>query len=74
MARQRLYFLMKILVLVLVLQSDVLVAVPGPDGEALPVETAVIKASEGAARSDGDSLDVIPVPVIYWVPPFEHHL
>ena len=49
MARQRLDFLIEVLVVVLVSQRDVPVPVPGQDGEAAPVEAAVVKASEGAS-------------------------
>ena len=54
MARQRLYFLIVILKLVLVSQRDVPVRVPGQDGEAASVETAVIKPSERAASAYRD--------------------
>ena len=74
MARQRLDFLIVILILVLVSQRDVSVRVPGQDGEAASVEAAVIKASEGAACAYRDGFDVIPVEEVNRMPPFEHHL
>ena len=74
MARQRLYFLIVILELVLVSQRDVPVRVPGQDGEAASVEAAVIKPSEGAASAYRDRLYVIPVEEVDRMPPFEHHL
>ena len=73
-ARQRLDFLVVILVLVLVSQRDVPVRVPGQDGETASIEAAVIKPSEGAARAYRDRLYVIPVEEVDWMPPFEHHL
>ena len=44
------------------------------DGEAAPVEAAVVEAGEGAAPPHGHRLDVIPVPVVDRVPPLEHDL
>ena len=44
------------------------------DGEAAPIEAAVVEASEGAAFPHGHGLNVIPVPVVDRVPPLEHDL
>ena len=74
MARQRLNFLIEVLVVVLVSQRDVPVPVPGQDGEAAPVEAAVVKASEGATRAYRDRFYVVPVEEVNRMPPFEHHL
>ena len=73
-ARQRLDFLVVILVLVLLSQRDVPVWVPGQDGEAASIEAAVIKPSEGAARAYRDRLYVIPVEEVDRMPPFKLHL
>ena len=44
------------------------------DGEAPPVEAAVVAAGEGAALPHGHRLNVVPVPVVDRVPPLEHDL
>ena len=44
------------------------------DGEAPPVEAAVVEAGEGAALPHGHRLNVVPVPVVDRVPPLEHDL
>ena len=74
MAGQRLDLLVVVLILVLVAQVDLPVRVAGPDGEAAPVEAAVVEAREGAAGSHHHRLNVIPVEEVDRVPPFEHHL
>merc|ERR1712071_691858 len=64
----------KIFKIIFLAQSNMSVFVPCPDSHALSIQAAVIKPCKSTSSPHRNSLDIIPVPVVDWVPPLEHDL